>query len=45
MKPLGKVIEASLEDLFNGKEVEFELERHRICSKCKGVGGADAKAV
>lgn len=35
----------TLEDLFNGKEIVFEVERHRICSKCKGVGGSDAKAV
>ena len=42
---MGKVVEVTLEDLFNGKEIEFEIERHRICSKCKGVGGSDSKAV
>jgi DnaJ-class molecular chaperone len=45
VKPLGKVLEVTLEDLYNGKEFEFEVERHRICSKCNGVGGSDAKAV
>jgi len=35
----------TLEDLYNGREFEFEIERHRICSKCKGVGGTDANAV
>ena len=42
VKPLGKVLEVTLEDLYNGKEFEFELERHRICAKCNGVGGTDA---
>jgi DnaJ-related protein SCJ1 len=38
-------MEVSLEDLYNGKEVEFEIDRMRICSKCNGVGGSDATAV
>ncbi len=45
VKPLGKILEVTLEDLYNGKEFEFELERQRLCSKCNGVGGTDAKAV
>ena len=45
VKPLGKVMEVTLEDLYNGCEKEFEIERHRICVKCNGVGGSDAKAV
>jgi len=38
-------MEVSLEDLYNGKEVEFEIERHRKCQKCNGVGGSDPNAV
>lgn len=38
-------MEVSLEDLYTGKEFEFDIERHRICVTCKGVGGTDAKAV
>lgn len=38
-------VEVSLEDLYTGKELEVTIERHRICSKCKGVGGTDATAV
>jgi DnaJ-class molecular chaperone len=45
VKPLGKILEVTLEDLFNGKEEEFEVERQRICVKCNGLGGTDAKAV
>jgi len=42
---LGKIVEVTLEDLYNGKELEVEVERQRICDKCNGVGGTDAKAV
>ena len=45
VKPIGKIVEVTLEDLFNGKVIEFEMERQRICSKCNGVGGTDANAV
>lgn len=45
VKPLVKQVEVTLEDLYNGKEFEFEIERHRICSKCNGVGGTDPNAV
>jgi len=40
-----KQFEVTLEDLYNGKEFEFEIERHRICKKCNGLGGTDASAV
>jgi DnaJ-class molecular chaperone len=40
-----KQIEVTLEDLYNGKEIEIDIERHRICSTCKGVGGTDPTAV
>lgn len=45
VKPMGVKLEVSLEDLYNGKETTVEVERHRICSKCNGVGGSDPKAV
>lgn len=35
----------TLEDLYNGKEAQVKLDRHRICSKCNGIGGTDEKAV
>jgi len=38
-------LDVSLEDLYNGKEAEVKVERHRICSKCNGVGGTDPSAV
>ena len=45
VKPTGHVVSASLEDLYNGKTVEFEIERHRLCKACHGLGGSDASAV
>ena len=45
VKPTVKQVEVTLEDLYNGKEFEFEIERHRICSKCNGLRGTDASAV
>jgi DnaJ-class molecular chaperone len=45
VKPTVKQVEVTLEDLYNGKEYEFEIERHRICKVCKGVGGSDPTAV
>lgn len=45
VKPLAKVMEVTLEDLYNGKELEFDIERHRICEKCNGVGSSDPNAV
>jgi len=35
----------TLEDLYNGKETEVEVERRRLCTKCNGVGSSDASAV
>jgi len=45
VKPIVRQVEVTLEDLYNGKEHEFEVERHRICKVCKGVGGSDPTAV
>jgi len=38
-------LEVTLEDIYNGKQTEVEVERMRICAKCNGVGGSDPKAV
>lgn len=35
----------TLEDIYNGKEAEVTIQRHRICNKCNGVGGSDPNAV
>lgn len=45
VKPITKQVEVTLEDLYNGKEYEFEIERQRICKACNGIGGTDASAV
>ena len=45
VKPTAVPLEVTLEDLYNGKEADVKVERHRICVKCNGVGGTDANAV
>lgn len=45
VKPTAAGLEVTLEDLYTGKEMSVTVERHRICGKCNGVGGTDAKAV
>ena len=45
VKPTAVQQEVTLEDLYNGKELTFKVERHRTCGTCKGVGGTDATAV
>ncbi len=45
MKPIGQVVEVTLEDIYNGKELEVTIDRQRICAKCNGVGGSDPSAV
>lgn len=45
VKPTEVRLEVTLEDLYNGKELEIKFERHRICAKCNGVGGTDPNAV
>ena len=45
VKPTAVQLEVSLEDLYNGKEAEVQIERQRICGKCNGLGGTDANAV
>jgi DnaJ-class molecular chaperone len=45
VKPITKQIEVSLADVYNGKEIEVDVDRQRICSACNGIGGTDASAV
>lgn len=45
MKPTVKHLEVTLEDLYNGKETQIEVERFRKCPTCDGVGGTDPNAV
>jgi len=45
VKPITKQIEVSLADVYNGKEIEIEVDRQRICATCNGVGGTDESAV
>ena len=40
-----KQVEVTLEQIYNGCELEINVERQRICSTCKGVGGTDPNAV
>ena len=45
VKPITRQIEVSLADIYNGKTVEIDVDRQRICSACDGVGGTDSSAV
>ena len=43
-KSVLQVMEVSLEDIFIGKEKYLEINRYRICKKCKGNGSKDPNA-
>ena len=45
VKPIARQVEVSLADVYNGKTIEVEVDRQRICDKCNGIGGTDASAV
>ena len=45
VKPIARKVEITLADVYNGKTVEVEVDRQRICSTCEGIGGTDASAV
>lgn len=45
VKPITRQVEVSLADIYNGKTVELDIDRQRICSTCNGVGGTDSSAV
>ena len=43
-KSVLQAMEVSLEDIFIGKEKYLEINRYRICKKCKGNGSKDPNA-
>ena len=43
-KSVLQAMEVSLEDIFVGKEKYLEINRYRICQKCKGNGSKDPNA-
>ena len=45
VKPMTKQVEVTLADVYNGKEIEIDVDRQRVCDKCNGVGGTDSTAV
>ena len=45
VKPIQKIVDLSLADVYNGKTVDFDVDRQRICVACNGVGGTDETAV
>ena len=45
VKPIARQIEVILADIYNGKTLDIEVERQRICEGCDGIGGTDKSAV
>jgi len=45
VKPLMKQVDVTLADLYNGKTLEINVERTRLCGTCDGVGASDKSAV
>ena len=45
VKPIARQVEVTLADVYNGKTIELNVERQRICAACKGIGGTDKDAV
>ena len=45
VKPITRAVEVTLADVYNGKTVELNVERQRLCEDCNGVGGSDSTAV
>ena len=45
VKPIMKQVEVSLADVYNGKEIEVDVDRQRVCNVCDGIGGTDSSAV
>lgn len=43
-KSVLQTMEVSLEDIYKGKEKYLEINRYRICHKCKGNGSKDPNA-
>lgn len=45
VKPIVKQVEVSLAEVYNGKDIEVDCDRQRVCNVCDGVGGTDSTAV
>jgi DnaJ-class molecular chaperone len=45
VKPITKQVEVTLSDIYNGKDIEVDVDRQRICGDCNGIGGTDSSAV
>ena len=45
VKPIGEVVQVTLEDVYNGKTLNLNVDRQRLCKACGGVGGTDKTAV
>jgi len=45
VKPIARQVDVSLADIYNGKTLDIEVERHRLCPACDGIGGTDKSAV
>ena len=45
VKPIARQIEVTLADIYNGKNIDLNVERQRVCEVCNGIGGTDKDAV
>ena len=45
VKPIARQIEVTLADIYNGKKIDLNVERQRLCPACNGIGGTDKSAV
>ena len=45
VKPIARQVEVTLADVYNGKTIDLNVERQRICGACNGIGGTDKDAV
>lgn len=43
LRPMGKKVEVSLEDIYAGKMEQVEVERQVICKACEGQGGKNVR--
>jgi len=40
-KPVQYPLKVSLEEIYNGKQTKIAVNRERICTGCKGLGGKE----
>lgn len=43
IRPITVQIKVTLEDIYNGKDIEIDYERRNLCKKCDGTGNSDKK--